>query len=373
MEVLLISKADTMLNWITLSQMVEPDTLCLSVSLGTTITFSEPLDDFGAFTLDGLHGSQFSSKNSSFSSITPTSGGSPNLSDRQTDVYSSLPSPEILQTDKTERQSSPYAVRKTKLEKSMTETDSDWIPLVVLADGLSPTTADSKTANPKGGKKKQKYELNPDLSQAKKIVSGTNNADRDSHKKALDDKWIKHSLDADWITTAVTFALPDNDKLLPERNIPTWNFSVGDLREAVQSSHHHVYVKLGLLREIAKVEQSLAHFKPTVAVNYTVNEKTEELLKGSMDYVLKRAISYTSDLFAYFNRVCDNSKPEEPTISADLLRVKHSVHVKNCPNCSWLHILFSLDIFKSVEMTYIQFMEISLDVISLIHSVDALV
>ena len=368
-----MSKAETMLNRITLSQMVEPDISCLSVSVGTTMTFSEPFDDSGAFTLDELYGSQFSSKNSNSLSITPTSAGSPNPSDRQTDAYSSLPSQKIRQTDKTERQSSPYTVRKTKLEKSMTEIDSDWIPLLVLADGLSPTTADSKPTNPKGGKKKQKYELNPDLSQTEKIISGTNDADRGSNKKALDDKWIKHSLDTDWITTAVTFALPDNDKLSPERNIPTWNFSVGDLREAVQSSRHHVYVKLGLLREIAKVEQSLAHFKPTVAVNYTVNETTEELLKGSMDYVLRRAISYTCDLFAYFSRVCDNSKPEEPTISADLLKVKHSVHVKNCPECSWLHILFSLAIFKLVEMTYIQSSKISLEVISSIHSVDALV
>ncbi|OQV14051.1 hypothetical protein BV898_11716 [Hypsibius exemplaris] len=216
---------------------------------------------------------------------------------------------------------------KTKRVKVTTEIDTDWIPMVVINDELMASSAVQSGAATKKLKKK-KYELNPELSQPEQSVPGATDADKEANKFALNEKWMKHALDNDWIATAVIFAnqlIEPSCPVAMEQKSPEWNYSIGDLREAIQRSHHNIHIKQGLLREISKVEQAMAHVKPSVPINYTPIEEKNELLKGSMEFVLKRASTYTSDLLTYFQRVCRDTKPEEPALSVDLIKAREKM------------------------------------------------
>ncbi|GAV01845.1 hypothetical protein RvY_12489 [Ramazzottius varieornatus] len=243
---------------------------------------------------------------------------------------------------------------RSSKEKSLIKAevfDTDWVPMIVQTDDVATDLEKRLGSMPKtDGKgqtvtKKKPYELNPDVGQPEKSIPGLIDQDKIANKAVMDARWLRHCLDQDWVRNAVSYVLlekadkvkkqgetvpnptedqiNDNDFL---RDFPQWDWSINALRCAIQQSTHNIYIKLGLTREIAKVEASLnSTIKPKVPLNFTADEKTEELLTSTVEYVLKRGENYARGLARYLEKCYADTKPTEPPPSEELVKAREKV------------------------------------------------
>lgn len=230
-------------------------------------------------------------------------------------------------------------------KKTVSIEESDWIPLIPEGPISPDQRAIEILHRPKLTFRKPPFsqEQNSDFDfspETVKMVGIVPEPENSATELLLDDRWIRHRVDEDWITTAVTYVIEGDLKINSERDeltsgptenddngskelaitIPEWNFRMETLKQVIQeTSLHHIFIKVALLREVAKVERTMVHLQSNITLNFSSKETTEELIVCAMENVLQIALVYATDLFAYFERSVAGLRPEEPVIPPDLV------------------------------------------------------
>ncbi|XP_055336375.1 uncharacterized protein LOC129586907 isoform X2 [Paramacrobiotus metropolitanus] len=239
-------------------------------------------------------------------------------------------------TEKTENEQLPqrittdtgYSKPEKPQQSRLSEPDSEWAPVQLVNDEKS---------NPQRAVIQRKAEATKPP--AFSLTMRTFNAPQDPppppdpEKLALDalvdERWRQFWMDQEWIKTAVTYALnKHSNPNTPKPVVPTWDYRIKTLKEHIhKSSSHNIFVKLALIREIMKVQQTLIHLKPRCKLNFNRDEEIEQLILATLETIVEKTTVYARDLYGHFEKYAAQLTPEEPAVPVELQKAREKIRV----------------------------------------------